>query len=163
MRKHLGVLAMTVALAIGAMSVGPRADAQKLNMYTVPGTWFGYVTDSVDVRRGINMTPEAIRKTVAEKGAKFVLINGLFFKAYLILEPAELVAPYAGQTIFVRGVIHTRSMQKGNELVSNTDTSPGFFTVEVTSAEPHAAEPDNYYVLGDTAGVGTSSQVNLRH
>lgn len=163
MKRRVGIFSLVILTAAAVGFLGTNARAQKLNLYTIPGTWYGYVTDTVDVAQGIKMTPDAIRKTVAEKRANYALINGLFFKAYMILDPAEMAAPYAGKMVFVTGIIQTHSMQKGNELVVNTDTSPGFFTVHLTSVKPHPAEPDNWYVLGNTAGVGTSSQVNLRH
>ena len=90
---------------------------------TYTGKWFGFITDSADVNKGHNISPDDIRKSVATKDAKYTLINALF-AGRVELAPADKVAAFAGQQVFVYGSITTDSLTKGNNAVPNS-VGPG--------------------------------------
>src|SRR5579872_3113811 len=105
---------------------------------TYTGKWFGFITDSADINKGRNISADDIRQSVA-KGAKYTLLNALF-AGRVELAPAEKVAPYAGQQVFVYGSITTDSLTKGNNAVANSVGPGGAYTINVTSIMPHVQD-----------------------
>ena len=120
-----------ILLAAGAISaLGARE--------TYTGKWFGFITDSNDLNKGHNVTAEAVRASVA-KGAKYVLVNAMF-AGRIELAPADKIAPFAAQQVFVYGSITTDSLTKGNNAVANSVGPGGAYTINVTSITPHAQD-----------------------
>lgn len=152
MRKHFtaAFALLFILIAGGFTLLGANGT------YQVPGKWFGLITDTKDLRLGPQVTPDKVRASVAA-GGRYVLINGFFASRYILLTPPDKVAPFAGQTAFVSGVITTHSLLKGNSVEADSDGGGGGernFTIAVSGIEPHAESP--YYIApprGD--GVGT--------
>ena len=142
------------ALAVLLMAGGFSVVAAN-GTYNVPGRWFGLITDTKDVNLGPNVTADKVRAGVAA-GGRYVLINSFFASRYILLTPADKVAPYAGQTAFVSGVITTHSLLKGNAVLADSDGGGGSgernFTMAVSGVEPHAETP--YYITAPSAGGG---------
>lgn len=142
------VAVLVVVLIAGAFSIlGAN------NTYTVPGKWFGLITDTKDMRLGPGVTADQVHKSVAG-GGKYVLANGFFAQRFIVLDPADKVAPYAGQTAYVSGVITTHSMLKTNNFQADSDGGGGGnnnFTIVVSQIEPHQESP--YYIAPSAGGA----------
>jgi len=131
MSKRIGAVFLVVLIAGAVSALGARE--------TYTGKWFGFITDSVNANKGRGMSPDDIRKAVATKGAKYILINSLF-AGRVELAPADKVAPFAGQQVFVYGSITTDSLTKGNNAVANSVGPGGAYTINVTSITPHVQD-----------------------
>ena len=117
----------------------------------IRNSWYGFVTDTVTVKsigtgsnsnrgdrfdldilkRNLTVPGDAIRKNVAEKGARYVLLNADFIQRYIFLEPADKIAQFAGKQVFVTGANHHPfdSGRRGGRLLHHrrqlrTGTSP---------------------------------------
>jgi hypothetical protein len=78
--------------------------------YTYTGKFYGFVTSSNELKRGYKITPEEVKKSVAE-GGRYVLFNN--FAGRLDLEPQEKAAPFAGQQVWLQGSITTQKYGTG--------------------------------------------------
>ena len=152
---------LVLLLIAGGFSIMGGQDNRRVqsldHSYTIHNKWYGFITDTVTLKsigtgsnsnrgdrfdldilkRNLSVPGDAIRKNVAEKGAKYVLINALFIQRYMLLEPADKVAQFAGKQVFVTGTITTRAMLKGGE--------GGMYTINVGAVEPHPIDSDWIY------------------
>jgi hypothetical protein len=132
------ILAFTVLCSMCILGIGLGVLGATDTIYT--SKWFGYVTDSLDVNKGRNIPADVIRKSVSEKGAKYVLLNDLFSGRYIELMPPEKAAPFAGQQVFVSGSIKTKSLTKSGDAVANSVSGGGRFTIQISSITPHVQD-----------------------
>jgi len=133
------ILTMTVVfLIISLMGGGLGVFGATETTYT--SKWFGFITDTKDINKGRNITPDAIRKSVAEQGAKYALVNDLFSGRYIELAPPEKAAPFAGQQVFVQGSITTMSLTKSGDGTPNAVSGGGHFTIQISSITPHVQD-----------------------
>jgi len=75
--------------------------------YTYTGKYYGFITSTSLLRRGNKVTPEEVRKSVAE-GARYVFSPGR-----MELDPQEKAAPFAGQQVWLTGSITTQKYGTG--------------------------------------------------
>ena len=137
MRKHVLAALVVLLIAGGFSALGANGT------YVITDKWWGFVSDTTDVRKGTNITADEIRKSVAEKNAKYCLINDIYAHPYILVSPAEKIAPFAGQTVWVAGSITTRSLLKGNRYLADSDGGGGegaadsnAFTIVATTVTP---------------------------
>lgn len=142
---------------LGGQDNGRRAKSSLNNTYVIHNVWYGFITDTATLKsigtgsnsnRGdrfdlnvlkanLSVPGDTIRKSVAEKGGKYILINADFIQRYILLEPADKVAQFAGKQVFITGTITTHSLLKGGQ--------GGFYTIDVTSVQPHPIDSDWIY------------------
>jgi hypothetical protein len=146
----LAVLLIAGGFSILAGQDGGNSRVKSLgNTYSISTKWYGFVTDTTSLRaikgdrfsadvikETRNVTADAVRKNVAA-GAKYALINTMFIQRYMALEPAEKVAQFAGQQVWVTGTINTRALLKGGE--------GGIYTINVSSIAAHPVDSDWIY------------------
>lgn len=160
MSKHILATAGLLLLAGGFSVIGGQQNKRSATAdhnFVIHNSWYGFITDTVTLKsigtgsnsnRGdrfdldilkanLDVPGDTIRKNVAEKGGKYILINADFIQRYILLEPADKVAAFAGKQVFVTGTIATHSLLKGGE--------GGFYTIEVGSVEPHPIDSDWIY------------------
>jgi len=126
---------LTLVLAGGGASV-----LKAREIYTAK--WYGFITDTADLNKGRNVTADQIKKSVAG-GAKYALVNGIFFARYIELGPADKAAPFAGQQVYISGSITTDSLTKGGNAVDNAISAGGVYKIDISSITPH--ENDGIY------------------
>lgn len=127
MSKHIRAVFLVLLIAGGIGSLGARE--------TYSGRWFGFITDSADAGKGRSISADDVRKSVAAKDAKYVLL--LFGGGRIELSPPDKVAPFAAQQVFVYGSITTDSLTEGNNAEPGRVSGGGVFTINVTSITPH--------------------------
>ena len=160
MTNRILATAALLLLAGGFSVIGGQQTSRATppgNNFVIHNTWYGFITDTVTLKsigtgsnsnRGdrfdldvlkanLSVPGDTIRKNVAEKGGKYILINADFIQRYILLEPADKVAQFAGKQAFVTGTIATHSLLKGGE--------GGFYTIEVGSVEVHPIDSDWIY------------------
>src|ERR1700722_12613971 len=73
--------------------------------WTYKGTWYGFVTCNRLLRKGHNVTPDQVKKCVAD-GGTYVMGGNL-------ITPSEQLAPYAGQQVFLTGILTSQQYGSG--------------------------------------------------
>ena len=139
MRKRVWFM-LLVVLAAGSLNALGAIDL------TYRSKWFGFITSSEESDRRKNITADEVRKSVAEKGAQYVLYNGLL-DGYLRLLPQDKAAPFAGQQVWVHGSITSNSLTKASRFVagSSSPNTGGPFTIDISSIERFTGPDDNIY------------------
>ena len=104
----VATVAVSVAFAQKA-EVAPKAETGP-PWYTYTAKYYGFVTSSTEARRGHNITPDEVRKSVAA-GGTYVLLGSP--EGRRDIEPAEKAAPFAGQQVFMTLSVSTQKYGTG--------------------------------------------------
>jgi len=138
-RKGMGAIFFVLLIA-GGLNVWAATET------TYRSKWYGFITSTEDVDKRKNVTADEIKKSVAEKGAKYVLYNGLIIP-YLRLEPQDKAAEFAGRQVWVHGSMTSNSLTKASQFVAGSGSAGagGPFTINISSIEPHTGPDDNIY------------------